>query len=130
RVVVRTQGDRGAAPRIAEMRELEPRLQFIDGARQRRAEGHGAFEEVLDLRHEADDLDVQWTRLSGEAVALMTRQVILAEDEERAAVEDVEKRAGEAIDVDRRSLPRRETIEGRVQGAVTTLEHRVVCPLV
>jgi hypothetical protein len=99
--------------------DLESAARLVEEAREVCAERDGPFEEVLHRGGEADDLDV--------ALELVRGQAFVAEDVEEAAAVLREERGGEAGDVRRCPLPRREAVERRVESARASKElHRNV----
>jgi hypothetical protein len=89
----------------------EPGIHALRRTTQPLPEAQCAIEEVRDFVREAANLDVPFDLMRGEIVA--------AQDEERPASERVEERSRETVDVNRRSLTRRKTVERSVDRSVT-----------
>jgi hypothetical protein len=96
-----TQHERRARPRIAKVRD--PRSELLALVPEPFPESQGPIEKVRQILAKTADLDGPFD--------LMRRKRCVTEDEEGAAAERVEKRAREAIDVDRRTLSRRKAIK-------------------
>jgi hypothetical protein len=108
RVAALPEQDRRRAPGIAEVAELERRLELVDQRAEPPSERARAREYAALLRLEANGLY--------RTLPLAQRQARRGQRVEQAAAKAIEQRAGEPLDVNTGALTRGDRVESGVQG--------------